>query len=261
MRQVVPVATTLFLLLACGPDPNARLPGETVSPSQGGSGNGGASVGSGGVVSSHGGANPFSGGGGSGGSPSSSGGASSAGGSPFGAGGVSSAGGSPFGAGGFIGTSGGATGFGGTTVSAFGGSSNGGNTGGTTTAGTCAGVVLTSYQFGTGSEPCSPNIDASCGTSGGFGTVGGICVRTADDIVGWGCSNTDGRTLKVNGTAVTCAAGSSLPAKLGSFYYFEFTGGTHDYASFYWWGTYHPVPPGGYPAWGSSGTSDVDAGP
>ncbi len=78
MRQVVFVATTFFFL-ACGPDPNARLPGETVTPSQGGSGSGsgGAPSGTGGAISANGG-NPFS---------------SGAGGSPFGSGGAASSGG------------------------------------------------------------------------------------------------------------------------------------------------------------------------
>jgi hypothetical protein len=251
MRQVVFVATTLFVL-ACGPSPNARLPGEAAPPSQGGSGSGGASSGSGGVVSSNGG-NPFAGGGGSGGSsPFSSGGFSSAGGSPFATGGLTSAGGSFFGDGGSLATTGGNTGLGGSTVPAFGGASS---AGGTTTASSGA---LATYTFGTGPEPCTSPKDVSGGQSGNLGT-GAVCLRTADDFTSWNCSSMSDRTIKINSVSVNC--GDAPPPKAGSFYYFDVSAGATAWASFSWFCTVqgcgpHPIPAcGNYPAWVSGGSA------
>jgi len=42
-----------------------------------------------------------------------------------------------------------------------------------------------------------------------------------------------GRTVKVNGTAVTCGQ-MPLPEKQLGAYYFEFSAGDHEYADFYW---------------------------
>jgi hypothetical protein len=115
---------------------------------------------------------------------------------------------------------------------------------------------------GPGVEPCSQPIDvwgnstttsgASCSVN--FGTTGTVCYRTADDIAGWSCSNFSGWSLKVNGQATACdqtAAVSTLPPKVGSFYYFEATSSADavSWAGLYWWGTGHPGP---YPSCGSS---------
>ena len=69
--------------------------------------------------------------------------------------------------------------------------------------------------------------------SGPFGTMAESCWRVSTDISGWGCSNFEGRTIKVNGTAVTCAE-LPLPSKLHGDYYFDFSAGEHEYASFFW---------------------------
>jgi hypothetical protein len=74
----------------------------------------------------------------------------------------------------------------------------------------------------------------SGGNTGNFGTTDAYCFVTCDEIAGWGCSNDDGRTVSVNGTAVSC--GSALTAVNGR-YQFEVTAGTYTYASIYWWGT------------------------
>jgi len=62
-------------------------------------------------------------------------------------------------------------------------------------------------------------------------TTGGI-------ITGWGCPNAVGRTVTVNGTQVFCDTSSGqvpLPARLDGGYYFAFSAGMYDFASFYWY--------------------------
>jgi hypothetical protein len=112
---------------------------------------------------------------------------------------------------------------------------------------------------GAGDEPCSPPTDVSGGKPADFGSAATVCYRTADDIDGWGCSNLTGWTLKVNRKEMTgCGSTSPLPPKVSGFYYFEAvrSAGAVDYASIYWWGTYHPGP---YAPWsgGSATTSDA----
>jgi hypothetical protein len=79
---------------------------------------------------------------------------------------------------------------------------------------------------------CAPVTDIGSGMS--FASAGPVCLRVTLDIAGWGCSNFDGRTVKVNGTTVTCAE-LPLPNKLDGAYYFEVSAGEHDYASLYWY--------------------------
>jgi hypothetical protein len=80
---------------------------------------------------------------------------------------------------------------------------------------------------------CSPAKDVTGGASGAFGTTGPACFKVTGDIAGWGCSNFDGRTVKVNGRTVMCAE-LPLPDKIDGAYYFDISAGTFDYASFYW---------------------------
>jgi hypothetical protein len=238
---------------ACGPDPNAQLPGSAKSSpanENGGSvpppaGTGGATVtpaGTGGASS------PFGDGGAGGTSkPTGSGGSSTGkGGATVSAGG-SGAGGAGPGQGGAAGMANGGS----TTVTGQGGS------GGTSTPTSGA---LTSYTFPASTEPCTPAKDISGGQSGNFGTKDAFCFRTADDFSDYGCNNTDGRTLKINGTAVTTCGGKA-PAKLGSFYYFDFGPGSYEYAGVSWYcsvqgcGGPHAVPAcGHYPTWQSGAT-------
>jgi hypothetical protein len=236
MRKVVHIAAGLFLI-ACGPDPNALLPGQAAPSTSGGArvsggvttslgGAGGAITGNGGVtsnggstvVASGGVVNPFVGG-----APGTNGGIVSSGGT-VGSGGVVSSGGtttSPFGNGGLA-SGGGVVSSGGVT-----------STGGDTSAGGSSGTD----DGGSGSEPCVPAktiTGTGSGNSGNFGTTGEFCFRTPDNITGWNCSNFTGRTLKVNGVTTTCGA-ASLPAKVNGYYYFDATAGGVDYASIYWY--------------------------
>jgi hypothetical protein len=82
--------------------------------------------------------------------------------------------------------------------------------------------------------PCSPVIDGIGGMTGPFGTTGPYCLRVSSAIVGWGCSNFQGRTLKVNGTPVDCSE-LPLPEQLHGDYYFDVSGGGVTYASMYWY--------------------------
>src|SRR6185503_741756 len=82
--------------------------------------------------------------------------------------------------------------------------------------------------------PCTGAITVTGGQSGNFNTSGAVCYRTSDTINGWGCSNFEGRSVAVNGVAVTCGQ-VPLPAKLADgFRYFAITAGTFPWASFYW---------------------------
>jgi endoglucanase len=115
----------------------------------------------------------------------------------------------------------------------------GGAGGSPAVGGAGAGSVANGGKGGSGSmnqgnAPCSPVKDATGMMSGEFGTMGPVCIRVTDDIVGWGCSNFDGRTLKINGQAIMCGA-LPLPDKIDGAYYFEVSAGTFDYASFYWY--------------------------
>jgi hypothetical protein len=69
--------------------------------------------------------------------------------------------------------------------------------------------------------------------SGAFDTTGPVCKRTANDIVGWGCSNFEGRTLEVNNVPVNC--GDPLPPKFDGYYYFDVSAGSYPWAALYWW--------------------------
>ncbi len=83
--------------------------------------------------------------------------------------------------------------------------------------------------------PCPDPVTVSGGQSGNFDTTGPVCLRTVDGISGWGCSNFDGRTVSVNGTAVSCGQ-FPLPARWPDGYtYFSISGGTFAWASMYWW--------------------------
>jgi hypothetical protein len=88
-----------------------------------------------------------------------------------------------------------------------------------------------------GQEPCKPERTLSGGQSGNFETMGAFCFRTPDEIAGWGCSNFDGRTVRVNGKTTTCGT-VPLPAKVDGYHYFDATAGTYPWASIHWWGTF-----------------------
>ena len=72
------------------------------------------------------------------------------------------------------------------------------------------------------------------GNSGNFGTAAAVCYQVTDMFNQWRCSNLGTRTISVNGTTVACAAWP-LPARINGSYYFEFSAGTPDFTSFYWY--------------------------
>jgi hypothetical protein len=76
------------------------------------------------------------------------------------------------------------------------------------------------------------------GTSGNFATTGAVCYRAIGGFNAWACNNLGTRTVSVNGVAVVCDGSNGtwpLPALVEGYYYFEFSAGTPDYTSFYWW--------------------------
>jgi fibronectin type 3 domain-containing protein len=86
------------------------------------------------------------------------------------------------------------------------------------------------------------------GQSGPFDTTGGKCFVTCDTIVGWGCSNTDGRTVRINGSQLNCGATPIPAAKRSGYNVIDVTPGTLTYASVYWWNIYNntcSIPSGG----------------
>jgi hypothetical protein len=239
MRQVGFIAAALFAI-ACGPDPNAQLPGMAeLNPS------GGANA-SGGVVGS----------GGAGGS----GGASTV---PQGTGGRKTGGAGGPGSGGVV-SSGGVVGSGGV-------ESTGGVVGSGGVIGRDAGLVSGGRDGGgrvdvpgTGGVGGGSGIDAGGGTSSAacanakpitqsvvFNTTDAFCFVTCDQTTyGWDCDSfTDkDRTVTVNGTAVKCAG--TLPAtKEGGYYYFEVGAGGHTWDGIHLNGpkaTTCTAPPGGF---------------
>ena len=105
----------------------------------------------------------------------------------------------------------------------------------TNTAGTSGNSNQASATPTAGGQACTGAVTVTGGQSGNFNTTGAVCYRTSDNIVGWGCSNFDGRTVSINGTPMTCGQ-TPLPAKLADgFRYFSISGGSFAWASFFWW--------------------------
>ena len=107
--------------------------------------------------------------------------------------------------------------------------------GGTTTMGGVTGMGMGGTA--PGSMDCPDPQAPTMGTnSGEFGTTGEVCYFVPGDEImqGWGCSNTDGRTITVNGTTVMCGDWP-LPSEVDGGYYFAFTAGEHPWAQFYWY--------------------------
>jgi uncharacterized repeat protein (TIGR02543 family) len=122
------------------------------------------------------------------------------------------------------------------TAAAAGGSAFAGWSGACTgTAATCT-VTMTANRAVTATFNTVPTdtckTPVANGQSGNFETTGAVCYTVNATIHGWGCSNADGRTVTVNGTAVTCG---QTPLPGAAPYTFRFTAGTYPWASFYWW--------------------------
>jgi len=108
-------------------------------------------------------------------------------------------------------------------------------------SGACTGTAATCVVAMTAAHIAGATFTASTGTacrtatggnSGNFDTTGAVCFTVGTRISGWGCSNMQGRTVTVNGAAVTC---SQLPLPGAAPYTFEFSAGSYPWASFYWW--------------------------
>jgi hypothetical protein len=155
-------------------------------------------------------------------------------------GGVIGVGGSPF--------VGGATGSTGGIVSSGGVMSTGGRIGAGGVLST--GGVLGSGGSGGGSIAACANATPISG-SVSLNTTSAFCFVTCDgSTMGWGCDSftEKDRTVKVNGTFVTC--GGTLPAqKTGGYYYFEIGAGGQTWDAIHLNGpkaTSCPVPAGGF---------------
>ncbi len=93
-----------------------------------------------------------------------------------------------------------------------------------------AAQAVTATFTGSSSSTCKTPV--SNGQSGNFETTGAVCYTVNTTVNGWGCSNAAGRSVTVNGTAVTCG---QLPLPGSAPYTFSFTAGSYPWASFYWW--------------------------
>lgn len=126
-------------------------------------------------------------------------------------------------------------------ASASAGSSAGGSIGVSGSVGTAGSVGVAGANAGSAGRstigpttPCSPVVEGMNMTSGDFQTTGPLCFRITDEVVGWGCSNFEGRSIRVNGSTVTCGQ-VPLPSRIDGSYYFDISAGEFSYASFYWW--------------------------
>jgi cellulose 1,4-beta-cellobiosidase len=87
-----------------------------------------------------------------------------------------------------------------------------------------------------GNNPPAP---ATAGHTGQFGTLDGRCFVTCDTISGWGCSNTDGRSVTINGGPLACGATPIPAAKRSGYNVIDVSAGTSmPYAEIYWWGAF-----------------------
>ena len=116
------------------------------------------------------------------------------------------------------------------------GSTFGGWSGACTGTGSCV-VTMTAARAVTATFTGIPPVDdcrtpAATGQSGNFNTTGAVCYTVNATVHGWGCSNAEGRSVTVNGTAVTCG---QMPLPGSAPYTFRFTAGAYPWASFYWW--------------------------
>jgi endoglucanase len=98
-------------------------------------------------------------------------------------------------------------------------------------------VTATFAGSGSGGATCTNPVTFT-DQSGNFNTTGPICLRTSRTVNGWGCSNFDGRTVRVNGAAATSTCGGGpfpiAPAADG-FTYFNVTAGAIAWAGLFIW--------------------------
>ncbi len=128
------------------------------------------------------------------------------------------------------------------TATAASGSTFAGWSGACTGTGTCAlsmtaarTATATFNTSGGGTAPCANAITMTSTNSGNFNTTGAVCYRTSANVAGWGCSNFDGRTVKVNGVAKTCGQ-TPMPSKWSDgYHYFDVSAGAYSWAALYYW--------------------------
>ncbi len=120
--------------------------------------------------------------------------------------------------------------------STFAGWSGCGSTSGATCTVTMSAAQSVTATFnGGGTTPCA-NAPTFSWNTNNFNTTGAVCFKTAQNVRGWGCSNMEGRTVSVNGVAVTCGAGPfPLPKSSDGYTYFSATAGQYPWASIYVW--------------------------
>jgi hypothetical protein len=103
-------------------------------------------------------------------------------------------------------------------------------------SGTSSGGAPTDGDGGVPTGACANPIDATMGKSLGFGTVNAVCYRTTETFNTIGCSNFDGRTIKVNGVLAPCTGmKATFAPAIGGYNYFDVSAGTKDFASFVWY--------------------------
>ncbi|HEY4156454.1 MAG TPA: hypothetical protein VGM29_00095 [Polyangiaceae bacterium] len=114
----------------------------------------------------------------------------------------------------------------------------GAGSGGVSGSGVSGSGVSGSATGGTGTAGmpndgrCAPAMEVS-GQSYTLNTTGPVCLRVQQDLQGWGCSNADDRTIKINGMTMTCGT-LPLPPKVSGSYYFDISAGMLAYAQIYW---------------------------
>ena len=87
------------------------------------------------------------------------------------------------------------------------------------------------------------------GHPGAIGSTNGICYVTCDTITNWGCANTDGRSITINGIPMACGATPIPAAKTAGYNVIDVTAGTNTQATIFWsttaWGNTCSIPSGG----------------
>jgi len=83
---------------------------------------------------------------------------------------------------------------------------------------------------------------AGNGHTGKFGTTGAICFVTCDSITGgFQCYATTSRTIRINGSSVSCGSLPTAAAKTPPYNVIDFSAGTSgsDQDEVWWWGNYY----------------------
>jgi hypothetical protein len=81
-----------------------------------------------------------------------------------------------------------------------------------------------------------------------IGTLNGICYVTCDTITNWGCANTDGRSITINGVPLACSALPIPAPRTAGYDVIDVSAGTSTAAQVFWGGTFDntcTIPSGG----------------